>query len=459
MERNEELRNEDARISGREAERAAELRENELRRADEGEGFTHSDSLVRDDSLVAGTGSADLADRTDRTNRNVEDLEMPLANARERVAADNVVHHDDHPTVGDQVGEAAGGISGVIAGAAIGSLGGPIGTVIGGIAGAIGGWWAGRAISEAASNFSHADDAHFRSDYERRGDEVSSRSRTYEAVRPAYQLGYLASRNPDYAGRSFDEIEPDLQRGWSSDANNTGADWVEMRDYARTAYVRGAASQSSLTGDSSKSDDLTSTGTAGSIGTGSEALNASPAGTVGTIDSVSSFGTGRVASGNVSTVIDNGGALSGTSDVTAAQDAAARRQQSEIGPASSGNAFDLGGGASSSTPDTSYPGANPRGSMTYQSSEPLTSSSADSAGGHRGESYDDVGERQRELRAGDAGERPGYTDPVAGEGVENIASTGETSPRGDVSASQPTLNDTPRDEEMRDEGEDRAHRY
>lgn len=457
MERNEELRNEDARIAGRESERASELRDNELQRADEGEGFTHSDSIVRDDSLVAGTGSASLADRTDRTNRNVEDLEMPLANARERVAADNVVHHDDHPTVGDQVGEAAGGISGVIAGAAIGSLGGPIGTVIGGIAGAIGGWWAGRAISEAASNFSHADDAHFRSDYERRADEVSSRSRTYEAVRPAYQLGYLASRNPDYAGRSFDEIEPDLQRGWSSDASNA-ADWVEMRDYARTAYVRGAASQSSLTGDSSKKGDLTSTGTTGSVGTGSDAMNGSPIGTVGTIDSVSSFGTGRVASGNVSTVIDNGGALAGTSDVTAAQDAAARVQRPEIGPASSGGAFDLGGGASSSTRDTSYPGANPQGSMTYQSGERLTSSAGDSAGGHRAEPYDDVGERQRELRANDSGERPGYTDPVAGEGVENIASSGD-SPRGDVSEPQPTLNDTPRDEEMRDEGEDRAHRY
>ena len=257
MERNEDLRNEDARITGREAELASER--------------------------------ADTTERTDRTSdRALDDLEVPISHAREAVSESNVVHHDDHPTTGDHIGEAAGGISGVLAGAAIGSLGGPIGTVIGGIAGAIGGWWTGRAISEAASNFSHADDEHFRSDYatrEARGtaDEIRRGNRSYEAVRPAYQLGYLASRNPDYTGRSFDEIEPDLQRGWSSDANSTGgADWAEMRDYARTAYVRGAASQSSLTGDSSHKDSLTSTGTTGSIGTGSAAPASAPGGTVGT---------------------------------------------------------------------------------------------------------------------------------------------------------------------------------
>ncbi|HEX2778066.1 MAG TPA: hypothetical protein VHM30_01130 [Gemmatimonadaceae bacterium] len=451
MERNEELRNEDARDSGREAERASELRDADLRRADEGEGFTHSDSLVRDDSLVAGRSSDELADRTDRTNRNVEDIDVGLANARESITADNVVHHHDHPTVGDQVGEAAGGISGVLAGAAIGSLGGPVGTVIGGIAGAIGGWWAGRAISEAASNFSHADDAHFRSDYEARdAGEARSASRSYEAVRPAYQLGYLASRNPDYVGRSFDEIEPDLQRGWSSSANNTGtADWDEMREYARTAYVRGAASQSSLTGDSQDKSSLSSTGTTGSVGTSDDLLGDPSMGT----------GSTRLASGNVADVIDNGTAFSGTSDVSGARDAAGRLEQgSEIGGASESRSYPLGGGASSSTNDPSYPGASPRGSMTYQTGERLTQSSTDSSGPVRSETFDNVGNRERELRANESGERPGYTDPVAGEGVENIGSSG-LAPRGDVSDEQSTLNETPRTEETRDKGEDQSQRY
>lgn len=248
MERNEELRKE-------ETERAAELRDVESLRAERGEGYTTADSLVRDDSLVAGSSAANPADRTARASEP-----------------------DAPPTVGDQVGEAAGGIGGVIAGAALGSIGGPIGTVIGGIAGAIGGWWTGRAISEAASNFSHADDEEFRTDYEARDrGEASTPDRSYDRVRPAYQLGYLASRNPEYGGRSFDDIEEHLERGWTGNAATQDSDWKDMRDYARTAYVRGAASQSSLTGDSSAKDSLSSTGTAGSVGSGGDAPPSEPA--------------------------------------------------------------------------------------------------------------------------------------------------------------------------------------
>ena len=254
MGRNEELHNDETKL-------AEELRADERQRTDRNEaGYTKSDSLVRDDSLVGGSAGDDVADRTARATAGATDHEL--------------VRHDDAPSVGDQVGEAAGGISGVVAGAAIGSIGGPIGTVIGGIAGAIGGWWTGRAIAEAASNFSHADDEDFRSDYATRGaDAPSNPDRGYERVRPAYQLGYLASRNPEYAGRPFDEIEPHLERGWNGNAETDGSEWNDMREYARTAYVRGAASQSSLTGDSSAKDSLSSTGTHGSRGTGADATH------------------------------------------------------------------------------------------------------------------------------------------------------------------------------------------
>src|SRR5687768_10676694 len=211
MERNEELR-------GDESLRANELREAELRRSDEA--VTASDSLVHDGSVVSDRELDDVADRTERAGDRGD-----------------IVRHHDHPTVGDQVGEAAGGISGVLAGAAIGSLGGPIGTVIGGIAGAIGGWWTGRAISEAASNFTHADDEHYRSSYQRAENRIADRA--YEDVRPAYQLGHLASRNPDYQGREFDEIEADLQRGWTDDVSRQSGDWQQVRGYARDAYSRG----------------------------------------------------------------------------------------------------------------------------------------------------------------------------------------------------------------------------
>jgi hypothetical protein len=403
MERNDELRND-------EISRADELRRDELRRSDEGDrGYTTSDAIVRDDSLVARTDDY-LADRTVRAN--------------DSVVADEVVHHDREPSAGDQVGEAAGGIGGVLAGAAIGSLGGPIGTVIGGIAGAIGGWWTGRAIAEAASNFSHADDQHFRTDYETRSGVVPGNpDLSYDRVRPAYQLGYLASRNPEYAGQSFEEIEPHLERGWTSTTD--GADWNDMRDYARTAYVRGAASQSSLTGDPSAKNSFSSTGTHGSIGTGADVPESEPAGTVDQ--------SGR----RTPMSYDDDRAESWTSGPAATAGDATRRSR---------EADDIERRLSS-----------PAGSsFTRQGDVPLNNGSVtDRAGVIRRQDTDKQASREAgELRGDDANRGPSFTDPVAGEGVENIGSSG-LSPRGEDGA----LNETPRDDEMRDGGEDSAERY
>lgn len=141
--------------------------------------------------------------------------------------------HDDNPGVADHIGEAAGGISGVAAGAAIGSIGGPIGTVIGGIAGAMGGWWTGRAVAEAATAVTTDDEKYYRAHYDR----TPIADRRYEDVRPAYHLGHIASRNPDYRSRSFDEIETDLRSGWSRNPNL--GSWDSVRGYAREGYVRG----------------------------------------------------------------------------------------------------------------------------------------------------------------------------------------------------------------------------
>jgi hypothetical protein len=144
--------------------------------------------------------------------------------------------HDDQPSVADQVGEAAGGISGVLVGAGIGSAAGPLGTLIGGIAGAIGGWWSGRAISEAVEKLSREDDDHYRDHYdahpETRGDE------RYEEVRGAYYLGHLASHNPDYAVCCFEEIEPELQRGWEAGADRRKS-WRAVREYASEGFRHG----------------------------------------------------------------------------------------------------------------------------------------------------------------------------------------------------------------------------
>src|SRR5688500_3915899 len=143
--------------------------------------------------------------------------------------------HDDNPGVADHVGEAAGGISGVAAGAAVGSLAGPVGTVIGGIVGAMGGWWTGRAVAEAATAISTDDEGYYRRHY----DASPIADRRYDDVRPAYYLGHIASRNPDYRNRSFDEVESDLRTGWQKDSRY--GSWDTVRGYAREGYTRGTS--------------------------------------------------------------------------------------------------------------------------------------------------------------------------------------------------------------------------
>lgn len=146
----------------------------------------------------------------------------------------------DESGAANKIGETAGGLSGALTGVAIGSVGGPVGMLIGGIAGAVGGWWAGRAIAIAATNFGDEEDRHYRARHA--GDRA--RERPYDDVRAVYQIGHLASLNPEYAGRDFEEIESDLRHGWSGEAREQFGEWSEVRIYARDAYADANARRS-----------------------------------------------------------------------------------------------------------------------------------------------------------------------------------------------------------------------
>ena len=132
------------------------------------------------------------------------------------------------------IGKASGGTLGAATGMALGVAGGPIGLVLGGIAGAVGGWWAGRGVANAITD---DDDATYKSHYDETPDRPADRS--YDAVRPAYLAGHLAGRNPDYAGRAFEDIEPDLRHGWSDDVAKSGGEWPAVRRFARAGFDRG----------------------------------------------------------------------------------------------------------------------------------------------------------------------------------------------------------------------------
>jgi len=138
----------------------------------------------------------------------------------------------------ETLGEASGGFLGAVSGMSLGAIGGPVGLVLGGLAGALGGWWAGRGISDAITA---DDEAELRAQYRESPHHLADRS--YEDVSAAYVAGHLAGRNPEYAGRSFEEIEPDLQRGWNAEVTKQYGEWRAVRVFAQSAFdrARGAA--------------------------------------------------------------------------------------------------------------------------------------------------------------------------------------------------------------------------
>lgn len=138
---------------------------------------------------------------------------------------------NEDPGAGEQAGEAVGGIGGTVAGAAIGSLAGPIGTVLGGIAGAVGGWWAGEKAGRAAEDMDEHEPYYRRHWQENRQPGVA-----WEDARVGYGIGHMAGRNPDYAGKPWADVEPDLRRGWRWE----GREFDPFRSYVRTGYERTA---------------------------------------------------------------------------------------------------------------------------------------------------------------------------------------------------------------------------
>lgn len=119
--------------------------------------------------------------------------------------------------------------------AVTGSAEAPIDTITNAIAGTIGGWWGTRAAAEASSAFNAEENTLYRDRYENSPRRLADRD--YQTVRPAYQLGYLAKRNPDYHGREFESIEHELRAGWTDSISSRFGSWGRAREFAREAYA------------------------------------------------------------------------------------------------------------------------------------------------------------------------------------------------------------------------------
>jgi len=131
------------------------------------------------------------------------------------------------------VGVGAGAAAGGAAGAGIGALGGPIGIGVGAVVGAVAGGLAGKAAGEAVNPT--AEDAYWRENYKAREYVDTER---YEDYQPAYQAGWESCAVNRPQGRTFGQVESDLQREWPKRRGSSSLGWDRARHAARDAWDR-----------------------------------------------------------------------------------------------------------------------------------------------------------------------------------------------------------------------------
>jgi hypothetical protein len=130
------------------------------------------------------------------------------------------------------VGVGVGATGGAAAGAALGSLGGPVGTVVGAAIGGVAGGLAGKGVAEAVNPT--VEDAHWRSTYPSR--PYADTTADYDTYAPAYRYGWESASAR--RGRTFDEVEADLERGWDQAKGKSELGWEKAKHATRDAWHR-----------------------------------------------------------------------------------------------------------------------------------------------------------------------------------------------------------------------------
>ena len=133
-----------------------------------------------------------------------------------------------HP-VETGLGAAGAGTIGTIVG---GAVGGPIGAVVGAAIGAVSGGLMGKETAEVID--ASVEHEHWRIHHASR--PYVEPGRTYEDYAPAYKTGYEAFSRHGNTGKTFDEIEPELQSEYRETHGKTGLAWDKVKPAAQDAY-------------------------------------------------------------------------------------------------------------------------------------------------------------------------------------------------------------------------------
>ena len=79
-----------------------------------------------------------------------------------------------------------------------------------------------------------AEDTYWRSNFRAR--PYVGADRTYETYQPGYRYGYESANR--YAGRSWNEVERDLETGWANYEHRGTSTWQQIKDAVRDAWDR-----------------------------------------------------------------------------------------------------------------------------------------------------------------------------------------------------------------------------
>lgn len=133
---------------------------------------------------------------------------------------------------GAVIGGVAGGVTGgMAAGAAIGGMTGPVGAAVGAAVGAVAGALAGKGVAKADPA---VENQYWRDNYGAR--PYVTPGSTYDDYGPAYSHGVDAY--VQYPNRSFDDLEPELSKDWSSKRGSSKLEWEHAKHASRDAWQR-----------------------------------------------------------------------------------------------------------------------------------------------------------------------------------------------------------------------------
>ena len=133
------------------------------------------------------------------------------------------------------VGVGTGATGGAVAGAAVGgAIAGPVGAAVGGAVGAVAGGFAGKGAAEVINP--SEEESFWRTEYRNRPYFRSGYD--YDFYAPAYRYGWESAISPTWSGRSFEDVEPELERNWPRSRGRANSQWRDVREATRDAFQR-----------------------------------------------------------------------------------------------------------------------------------------------------------------------------------------------------------------------------